>query len=500
MSPLKKFGFVDTSQGSIKITELGKHILQKDFDWGDIFLRILVKWQLPNPLSDDFSADEFDTIPFISTLHLIKRVNELAVAEGYKAVGISLEEFRYFVPCLCKFEDIENYAKKIVELRKITKGKKITDQKDLRAQFYKNFLEKFLNSSEINSVQNNTKEYADNTLRYFRLTRLLHIRGNRHYIDLEPGRTVEILSLLQKYDGKAKEFSDEASYISYISNISDEVLPWKTIDKQKEIYAQLVNNINEILPVVGTEEKIIPSTFNEVSGYENEIARIRQRRQELLEALRHRQSQATGTVEEYIAKLENIYNEEDRPIMLEKYTTLGFDALNDALEVHPNYPLGDDNEPTFTAPAGKPDIECYYEDYNSICEVTMLTTRDQWFNEGQPVMRHLREFENKNEDKTNYCIFIAPSLHTDTINTFWFAIQLGYDGKKQNIIPMTIKDFIQILLIMLECKKKGKQFEHKYLESLYQSILEKAKALQSATEWVASTSGVISNWKTEVLQ
>lgn len=34
--------------------------------------------------------------------------------------------------------------------------------------------------------------------------------------------------------------------------------------------------------------------------------------------------------------------------------------------------MGDDNEPTFTAPANKPDIECFYQSFNSICEVTML--------------------------------------------------------------------------------------------------------------------------------
>jgi len=57
---------------------------------------------------------------------------------------------------------------------------------------------------------------------------------------------------------------------------------------------------------------------------------------------------------------------------LERLTTLGLDLMNDAEKIHPNYPLGDDGEPTHTAPAGKPDIECFYKNFAAICEVTML--------------------------------------------------------------------------------------------------------------------------------
>ena len=117
--------------------------------------------------------------------------------------------------------------------------------------------------------------------------------------------------------------------------------------------------------------------------------------------------------------------------MLEKLSSLGLHALNDALKIQPNYPVGDDNEPTFTAPANTPDIECFYQSFNAICEVTMLTGRDQWYNEGQPVMRHLRDFENKHQDKDSYCLFIAPKMHRDTINTFWTAIKYEYEGRTQ---------------------------------------------------------------------
>ena len=140
--------------------------------------------------------------------------------------------------------------------------------------------------------------------------------------------------------------------------------------------------------------------------------------------------------------------------MLEKLSALGLHALNDALQIHPNYPVGDDNEPTFTAPANVPDIECFYKSFNAICEVTMLRGRDQWFNEAQPVMRHLRDFEERYKEKPSYCLFIAPQIHRDTVNTFWIAIRYEYEGRRQRIIPLSIKLFVSILKTLLKMKKK----------------------------------------------
>ena len=120
------------------------------------------------------------------------------------------------------------------------------------------------------------------------------------------------------------------------------------------------------------------------------------------------------------------------------------------MKIAPNYPIGDDYEPTFTAPANKPDIECYYSSFNSICEVTMLVSRDQWFNEGQPVMRHLRDFEDNSTSNINFALFIAPTLHRDTLNTFWMASKYEYEGNKQKIIPLTINNLVEILTVILE--------------------------------------------------
>ena len=233
----------------------------------------------------------------------------------------------------------------------------------------------------------------------------------------------------------------------------------------------------------------------DLKGLKIYIEELRAYRRRLQEEIEHDDSQDVKNINDYIEILDKeIYKMEERPLVLEKFVTLGLNALNDALRIKPNYPVGDDNEPTNTAPAGKPDIECFYEEYNSICEVTLLKDRSQWFNEGQPVMRHLREFEVENSDKETYCLFIAPSLHVDTLETFWMAINYGYKGKKQKIIPMTLKQFVKMLEILLAMKENGKRFTRNHLIELYNSLLD-LKGIENSDQWMDEIHGRLNKWE-----
>ena len=174
-------------------------------------------------------------------------------------------------------------------------------------------------------------------------------------------------------------------------------------------------------------------------------------------------------------------------------STLALNVIDDAIEIKPNYPLGDDHEPSFTAPRDVPDIECFYEDFNMICEVTMLTTRSQWFNEGQPVMRHLRDFEDRSNQQNNYCLFIAPKIHDDTLNTFWFATKYEYDGKKQKVLPLTISQFQDLLNKVYELKENGKKVYHEQIKCMFETCTNVA-LLTGSSEWRAHIKKEFSKW------
>lgn len=219
---------------------------------------------------------------------------------------------------------------------------------------------------------------------------------------------------------------------------------------------------------------------------------LREVRKNLQEKDNHIKSQPVSSITQYIEQLEKIFEFENRPLMLEYLSTMGLHALNDAKEIKPNYPVGDDNEPTSTAPGGMADIECFYEDFNMICEVTMLNGRDQWFNEGQPVMRHLRDFENSN--KNACCIFIAPTIHTDSAETFHIANTIGYKGIKQKIAPLTIKQFIELLKTLKNMREANRHFTHANLKNLVDEIAESANKITNSDEWVSNTQNIVNNW------
>ena len=211
----------------------------------------------------------------------------------------------------------------------------------------------------------------------------------------------------------------------------------------------------------------------------------------------HVKAQPIESISSYIEQLEGIFTAENRPLKLEYLSTMGLHSLNDAEEIKPNYPVGDDNEPTSTAPGGMADIECYYSDFSMICEVTMLNGRDQWFNEGQPVMRHLREFEDNHSN--SYCIFIAPSIHTDSAETFWIANKLGYKGSQQKIAPITINQFIAMLKTLRQMRELNMHFTNAHLRQLIDSIVSESYTTSNSDEWIMNTENILSEWSTSLV-
>ena len=78
---------------------------------------------------------------------------------------------------------------------------------------------------------------------------------------------------------------------------------------------------------------------------------------------------------------------------------------------------------------------------------------------------------------------MAPSLHRGTINTYYQSIKYEYEGAKQKIIPITIKQLIEILKIVANVKRANIEFKHTYIKQLYDNVLESISDATS-TSWV----------------
>lgn len=508
-NPLEKMGLaVIDDRKRIVISSFGHDFLKDDYDLGNTFFRSYIKWQLPNPDSRDFSADDgYAVKPFIATLHLIREVNRLSQASGKKPVGINKQEFAIFVPTLINFSSIKEVAQKIVDFR-VDKST-APDPIAFIDTYHRDYVAQFLDSNDtslIESTLSNTIEYADNIIRYFRLTRYFHIRGNGFYIDLESRRMIEIESLLSSDDASPKSFSTRSEYSNYLSDVTQPVLPWETTPELRRIIEALSNDVKSFITDLRSKSVAVPaldykdtSSLNtgDLKSYAEEL---RAHRRNLQELEVHIESQDITKTKEYIEGLRNIHSSANKKsVELEKLTTLAINALNDAIQIKPNYPVGDDNEPTFTAPGNKPDIECYYESFNSVCEVTMLTDRSQWYNEGQPVMRHIRDFEDDNPSKVAYGVFVAPRLHQDTAETFWVAVKHGYRGESQKIVPLSITQLARLLEILLEMKGSGKKLGHTDLSDLYDEIIAITNKVSDSGEWANHIPSVIDAWREKMI-
>lgn len=498
MSPLTKLGLVYIVKGKISVTDIGYKLANDEIAFADFMLESLLKFQYPNP--DETGFRDWNTKPFINTLRLIKTVNRKCDERGQKAKGISRLEFGIFALSMKSYNLVEKTADEILSFRKQYEASSDNDEKD---EFVKDFINNYL--AGFKNPEDNVKEYTDNMIRYLRLTRYIYIRGkySNTYIDLEPRRSTEIDAILEADQGVAKKFSIK-KWRNYMGTFATYELPFETIEKLTEIATNTIDDINSIEVGLGLKKTTV-TIPKDKDGLKNIIDELRTYRTSLQNLqIKQDYHKDIAKIDEAIVALEDIRRRNKAnlnkkfSIELEKWSNIALNIINDAELIKPNSPVGDDNEPIYTAPNGVPDIECYYDSFSAICEVTMLTSRDQWYNEGQPVMRHLRQFEDENADKQNYCLFIAPSLHVDTVNTFYMSVKYEYEGKSQKIVPITIVQLENILSTIKQLSLLGKSFKHKDMQNLYERCTD-VKNINNSTNWLEYISNEICVWEKQLL-
>ena len=329
----------------------------------------LLKFQYPNPYEKGFKT--WNTKPFINTLRLIKQVNKLCSEKGLHEKGISKIEFGIFVLSLTSYSLVDEVAKRILEFRKNYESLISEEAKD---NFTKNYISNYL--KDFKNPISNVKEYTDNMIRYLRLTKYIYIRGKytNTYIDLEPRRKTEIDSILNTDNGCAQIYT-HSEWRNYMGVYGTYKLPFETYEKLTQIATEIQTDINHIETKLGLplSSPKIPNSIESLKQFINNRRADRTRLQNL--KIKQDYHANTSKIEETIASLEDIRKRNKSKLVnkfsieLEKWTNVALNILNDSKLIKPNAPVGDDNEPIYTAPNGVPDIECYYDSFGAICEV-----------------------------------------------------------------------------------------------------------------------------------
>lgn len=500
---LNRFGvcIASKSKGKVTITELGIKWLNNEIDDQELFFKFLLKWQYLNPLENGYQ--NFDVKPFISTLSLIHQVNQKWSERGENPVGITKKEFTLFVTSLRNYRDIEGFADKIIEFRLELKQRSGHERKTYEESFSRNRVgEIFETSSNFQKLTRDLKDYTDSAIRYFRMTDFIYLRGNGTHVDLAPDYKVEIERLIQSDNAGSKNFTDVKEYLDYLVDISLPALPWENESDLTRIRVETIKLSSSLARTVGKESEFenftqsistlaLTKQLEKLKNFKNSL------QIEKLRSLKYDKEK----LKELITSIPSVLSDRTQTVTtrpsldLEWFVSLSLMVLNDAKGIIPSYKLGDDDLPTGFA-SNIADIECLYDSFGMIVEVTLLMGRDQWYAEGQPVQRHLRDFENKHNlyGENTYCLFIAPYLHRDTLNEYWVANKFGYEGRKQKIIPIRIEQYAKILSLIYESIQQSRKPGHQKYEKLLSKLYASCSNIDDADQWTETFDSIINDW------
>jgi hypothetical protein len=541
-NPLKKLGlWYQDENDQVIISEAGKNLIHKRITAEDAVAEVLLKYQLPMSKKDS-SWKDYNLKPLVATLHLIKKVNKLCKKNRMKEKGISKTEYDIFVHTLKNNSEIEKHAKKLISFRKIWEKEKnqINKRKiecktilelnyelssSVRKKIYEEYLgwEKKLekktgvtfpdwvkdNPNQLFTNWNNLREYGDNLRRYSLMSGWISVKHSQ-YIQLKESLQVETNSLLEFDDGSAKEFNNNEEYVNYVANPSTPIWPWKTKEKLSEIYLQQTKQVKENQSKIKIKQDYTILSKQKLKkldsqDIESEIEKFRPIVLESNLKLQTKELESVSEINEIINSYNVVSMKNDSvrkaPVELEYQTTRGLLALNDG-NIMPNYPKGIDGEPTSHAGGGKPDIECFYDDFNMVCEVTLLKTQDQWKAEGTSVPDHFEQFIQKNKKQKNFCLFIAPQLHQRTVRLFYTHNQ--WEEKEfGRTIALTMEQFKKILetLKILRESNKPKGITHKQMNIFYQKVVDSMECFESGRwmEWQNNVGVILDKWIQEII-
>ncbi len=499
------------SEGPVIITSLGKELLNDQLAMEEeFFFNYFIKWQLPNPIDTGYT--DFDINPFLATLYIINKVNDLEEQRHNKRKGISKKEFALFIIPLKDYREIDNTIEAILNFRDLIKQG--NDEFELYTQMLNDkVVEIFdvIGRKDIIKKSNNLVDYADSAIRWFRNTQYLMYRGNKHYVDIAETRLEQAIELVKNLSLSSNHYDTVTEYRDYLVNRSLPKLPWDVnIETTEKIIIDICNLIEETQNKIDqdfpnqrnhnfeTNPQFSPSiSISELRTLEKEY----RKNFEIInnEYRTHKESDLKN-LNKYIKELKELGNlsrnnkKNNAPLCLEWYTSLSLMALDDSLEIKPNIIKADDGLPLFTAGGGVPDIECYYKSFNLIVEVTLIRSKNQVTSEVLPVSRHFVDSKKKSGNKTCYCLFLAPSIHRDALNQFYYFINNSVEGYDLNLIPLTIEQYTNLLEIILENSDKGKNVNQKKLEEFFNYSLKKLKEENDSTKWYDTLNSYIQDW------
>lgn len=485
-SAFKQLGFVtDWSHGKAwEVTPVGALLLQHPQIEETIFLRQLLKYQIPSPL-ETVGTSGFHVRPFRLLLRFLHR----ARTEGL--IGLTKFEVGLFVITVLT-EDQAEFEDAIAKIKAYRTEYDALQGKVAKTKFA---FERFNAAAAALGLEPGTfRDYADSNIRYALMSGLLSLRGNK--LALSEARLPFIEALLT--DGAP--FVADSDYLEpYFHNTDAPALPTDDESFLAAEIATLVTQVKELAARI-REAFVIPQpptqrTLAQLQAYEialrNELRRLRE--------IQFYREQGTQ-LDEIEELLEDINNDTlaggafYAPAYFEWAIWRMFLAINHIrgpIEKTRGFNIDIDMHPTHHARGGAADLRFTYDDFELVCEMTLTSGSRQFSAEGEPVTRHVF-LAASSSDKPVYGLFVANKLDPNTANAFHKA-RYWRDWKTSAIpTPVIALETKQVLALIQRMRSQPVSVAE--LRGMLDGVLALQDQYQDGPSWYKAYSALYETW------
>ena len=437
----KALGFVNLKP-FIELTDAGKALIYGNRPQ-EIFLRQLLKFQLPSPYHTENAHIEgtFYIRPYLEILRLVREL-------GY----ITFDEFKIFAVQMTDYHKFDSIKSEIIRFRADKEKNKgrykafVNDawEKAISEIHYDRIAAGETRTREtkdasfkkfINTQKGNMRDYTDACFRYLRYTGLVAISHRSRSLSVFEDKLTEVDYILSTVQRDPVFIDDAEQYKKHLFSANSPTL-----------YTDNIENIIDILMRIGsfTKRELLGKNLEKLKDLRDKVVN------EHKEAVIHEQVaeiKSYALYSEIIDTFNEIVSDEyyDAPLMLE-YNTWRAMTMLDGGNIKGNFNFDDAGQPLSTAAGNMPDIECDYGDFSLSVEVTMQGGQRQYESEGEPVARHYGQLK-KRTGKDTYCLFIAPTINPATLAHFYGLNHLSISlyGGKSKIIPLELDQFMKMV-------------------------------------------------------
>lgn len=483
----KSLGFVDLKP-HIALTDSGRALAYGKRP-EEIFLRQLLKFQLPSPYHVEHGdvQGEFYIRPY---LEIIRLVHELEY--------ITLDEFKIFAVQLTDYRKFDSIKAQILKFRKDKeqhRGKykkfvaevwnnavltiydgKIAEGKTKTRETMDASLKKF-----VDTKKRNFRDYADACFRYLRYTGLVSVSQRNHSISIFQDRAIEVEYILANVDREPVFIDDEQKYKAHLFDATSPVM---YVDDKKNVVETILRLENQ------DSAKLSKMSLDELKDIRDSL--IARNKQAVIDA-QVSELKSYSLYSDIQDTFDGIVSDEyyDAPLMFE-YNTWRAMTMLDGGDIRGNFKFDDAGQPMSTASGNMPDIECDYTDYSLSVEVTLQSGQRQFESEGESVARHFGQLKKKT-GKDTYCLFIAPTINAATLAHFYGLnhMSIALYGGRSKIIPLELNQFKRLV------KNSYKHNGHPNpsdVRKFLDLVLEQGEVSQDENDWQLRINTCVDQW------